>query len=166
MDARLIRAPIALALGVLVVAGPLPGDGAAASCSAPYLRVVGGPGSPDSQDTPGGIFDSVATVVAGSTVSVEGRAFAVGCNDGGSSTAWGCETSEPEVERPMKNVELRIRQGAEERVVGAATDAGTATQDRLGQLVWTVRVPGDLKPGPAMLVADGSDPLKITVRAR
>lgn len=144
------RRRLAFAAALLVTAVPWPTWDASASCAAPYLQMA---------DTSAG----TPVLVRGSSITVEGRAFVDGCNDGGSSDAWGCSSDEGEAEVPMDDVTLRIRQGQREWELGTE-DAGTADGNRLGHVAWTTTVPVGLKPGRATLQADGSGPLHVRVR--
>lgn len=145
----LVRSAIALGTAAVVVTGPWPGPPASASCASPYLQVA---------------EDSAAPPVLGrgDRVTVEGRAFVDGCDDTGAATAWGCSTDEGESEQPMRDVQLRLRQGGRTWQLGSE-DAGTTDDNRLGQISWRVTVPHGVQPGPATLVADSSGPLQVRV---
>ncbi|KAA1428771.1 hypothetical protein [Nocardioides antri] len=93
-----------------------------------------------------------------------GRAFVDGCDDtDGSSSTLGCSTPDDEVETPHEDIGLRVTQGARRWELGRE-DAGTADNNQLGHVSWTVTIPDDLNPGRATLEADNSDPLRIVVR--
>lgn len=103
----------------------------------------------------------------GEQVRVEGRGFVDGCDDTGGGDAFGCTHDEPEPVIPRADVELRLSSGAVQAenapgVVLGRADAGTADDDRLGQVVWTVVVPTDAPPGRALLDADGAE-LEVVV---
>lgn len=128
---------------LLVAASPWPAWLASAGCVAPYL-----------EDSATGAAPPV--LVRNTSVTIEGDAFATGCDDTGST--WGC-AGESRV--PMEDVTLRIRQGEREWELGAA-DASDG--DEVGHIVWTVALPEGLKPGRATLQADSSEPLRVRVR--
>lgn len=151
MHSGWIRTTLGLAVALGVVAVPLPGDEAAASCVAPYLEIGGREGRP--------------ALLPGAEVRVEGRAFVIGCDDTGTSTVWGCSVDEPEQERPMQDIELRIRQQGRVWALGS-TDAGTVEHNRLGHASWKVTLPAGVRPGRATLAADGAEPLRIRVLPR
>lgn len=48
------------------------------------------------------------------------------------------------------------------RVAGA----GSAEEERLGQVTWTFLVPSAVEPGPARLVTGDSEPAQIRVQVR
>jgi hypothetical protein len=133
----------AAVVALLVAAGPWPAWHASAGCVAPYL-----------EDSATGAAPPV--LVRGSTVTIEGDAFATGCDDTGPT--WGC-SGESRV--PMRDVTLRIRQGEREWELGAA-DASDG--DEVGHVEWTVALPDGLEPGRATLRADQGDPLRVRVR--
>lgn len=124
-----VRVLVALLVGLALL--PV-GGGAGASCAAPYLELGGA---------------DVTQVVPGQLLVVEGRAFVKGCNDGG---GFGCTAEKPE--RAYDDVLLEIRQGSRSWELGDE-DAGSAEDDRLGQVTWEVTLPTGLRPGTAMLVA-------------
>jgi hypothetical protein len=123
---------------------------AGASCAGPELRI-------------GGSGEGPPTVHAGEQTSVRGSYFTLGCDDYGSATVFGCSTDEGETVRPMRNVKLVLRQG-DRRWDLASEDAGTARQNELGKITWQVRVPDDVREGPATLVA-GTARLRVAVGA-
>jgi hypothetical protein len=126
---------------VLTAAAVMPIGGANGSCAGPQLRVgMGGEGPP--------------TVRIGSIVTVQGEHFVHGCNDTGGGSVLGCSTDEGEIEAPMEDVTLTIRQGRQKWDLGTR-DAGAAADNKLGQVAWEVTIPESLRPGPAILVADG-----------
>ncbi len=131
---------------ILLVFIPWPGSTASADCAAPYLQIA------DSEDKP--------VVVQGTTISVQGRAFVVGCDDMGDSG--GC-SGDREEEVPIKNVELSLRQGTQ-RWDFSTEDAGVAADSKLGQINWDLQVPPQAKPGRATLVA-GDARLAVTVQS-
>ena len=53
----------------------------------------------------------------------------------------------------MSDIVLSLRQGPRMFTV-AVEDAGVAADDTLGQVTWTFTVPDEVRPGPAVLVAD------------
>lgn len=151
MNTGLARTTLALAVALTVAAGPWPGEEASASCVAPYLDVEGARGEPR------------PAVAPGARVTVEGRAFVVGCDDVGTSTMWGCTVDEGEPVVPMEDIDLQVRQQGRVWTLGSA-DAGAAEENRLGHLSWTVRLPDGLRPGWASLVADEAQPLRVRIR--
>jgi hypothetical protein len=150
MATRSLRFGIGATLTLAAIAAPLPADHASGSCAAPYLLLKGNQRDP--------------AVTPSSTITVQGRAFVVGCADTGTSTP-GCSAPRRTPEKPMNGVTLRFRQRGHDWVVGSA-DAGTAKHNQLGHVTWTVKVPGGLKPGTAFLVADRAQPTRVTVRGR
>lgn len=101
-------------------------------------------------------------VERGTRLVVEGDFFLDGCDDAvGVSDGTGC--SGPQVHRetvaPLKHITLAIRQSG--RVWQLAT-ADAATE--AGSVTWTVTIPRALKPGPAVLVANPAQRLRVVVR--
>lgn len=142
---------LALLAGALMVAtAPWASGTASASCAAPYLRI--------GEDDPHPVVQREAPI------TVQGRAFVLGCNDTGSSTG-GCSAGQDPAEMPMKNVVLSIHQGSREWRLGSA-DAGTAENNQLGHVTWTVTMPTGLEAGRATLTADGSGPLMVDVQRK
>ena len=124
----------------------LPGGGpAAASCAAPTI-------------------EEPTVLVRGTQTSVDGRGFVDGCRDSqGCGVGCGdCEYDDPP-EEPYAAVELRLRQGGRTWVL-ATEDAGTADDDRLGQVTWTFTVPDGVRPGRARLSTEQSGPVAVRVR--
>ncbi|MGH3424490.1 MAG: hypothetical protein ACRDO8_07170 [Nocardioidaceae bacterium] len=105
------------------------------------------------------------TLVRGEVVAVAGRAFVDGCDDtGGGSTFLGCTHREAgETETPLHDVALTLRQHGRTWRLGRA-DAGSATEGRLGHVLWKVHVPRELRPGRAVLRAKGAR-LVVTISA-
>lgn len=132
---------------LLAAAALAPAGNAAASCAGPQLRV-------------GAVGDSPPGVEIGSAVTVRGSFFVHGCDDTGGRTM-GCAGEQRTTETPMGDVTLTIRQGGQRWDLGTK-DAGTAAENKLGRLAWHVEIPADLRPGPAVLRADGAT-LKVTV---
>lgn len=129
---------------------PFPQMRAAASCAAPYLDLAERP-----------------TFERGATVTVEGRAFTDGgCQDSASCEvgcgADTCEYDDPPP-TPMEGVELKLEQDGQTWRLDIA-DAGTAKDDRLGWVSWSFEVPSEARPGPAKLLADNVEPVRIRVR--
>ena len=137
---------LAVGLGIAAVL-PSPHGTAAAGCAGPYLE----------------LDQSSRALPAGSPVTVEGQGFFVGCNDTGGGDVWGCWQAPEEVERPMRDVELVLRQDGR-RWVLATADAGTDEGNRLGQIRWEVQLPADARPGAAVLDTRQSQPLRIRIR--
>ncbi|SDD84270.1 hypothetical protein SAMN05421872_111170 [Nocardioides lianchengensis] len=136
-----------LALLGLAVA-PYPSPPAVASCAAPYLDLPAEP-----------------TLTRGADSTVEGRAFVDGCRDTMSCSGLpGCESCESDgpPERPLRDVRLELVQGDRTWPLGTA-DAGTAADDRLGQVTWTFTLPADVRPGPAVLQVDGEEQAEVVV---
>lgn len=150
---RLRRAPASLAvLGLVALAGPTGwADPAVAGCVAPTLRVAGS--SWDRTTRP--------ELVAGSPVVVEGRDLRDSCNDYGTTTVspLGCEEHVADPPGPATDVVLRVEQR------GRSWLLGRADADASFDATWDVRLPADLRPGRARLVADGSEPLRLRVVA-
>ncbi len=118
---------------------PVAAPSASAACVGPYLLVG------DVQHRP--------SIRAGASLTVEGRAFVRGCDDTGSVNMFGCRSSQGEVETPMSNVVLSLRQGDERWRLGTE-NAGSAADNRLGHVTWQVAVPAEVETGRALLVAD------------
>ncbi|GAB4000260.1 hypothetical protein [Nocardioides marmoraquaticus] len=150
---RLRRAPAALVvLGVVALFGPTGwADPAVAGCAAPTLRV----------DSSSWDRTTRPQLAAGSPVVVEGRSLRDSCNDTGTTTVspLGCEEQVVDPPGPASDVALRVEQGDRSWVLGR-TDA-----DASYDATWRVRLPTELRPGPARLVADGSEPLRVRVIA-
>lgn len=136
-------------MGALLLAGaPWPPERAAASCAAPSIQI-----GDDTQRR--------VAIAASATITVEGLGFVDGCDDTGGQTEWGC-TPDDVTEAPMRDVGLSIRQGPQRWELGSA-DAGTAEDNRLGQVTWSFDVPGRLEPGRATLIARGAQPLRVVI---
>lgn len=132
-----------LALLVLAAATLMPAGSASGSCAGPQLQVGTGEEGP-------------STVRIGETVAVKGSYFVHGCDDTGGDSGFGCSASNREIESPMKDVALTLKQGQREWRLGQE-DAGSADGNRLGQIIWKVAIPKDVRTGPAMLVTDGAE---------
>ena len=132
-----------------LVVAPLPVGPAVASCTGSSLADVGR-----------------LVLRAGDTASVQGRGFVDGCRDTQSCSGVGgcqrCEYDEPP-EQPHQDVGLELRQDGRSWLLDTA-DAGTAEDQQLGWVTWTFEVPAGVDPGRARLVADGAQPVEITVR--
>ena len=63
----------------------------------------------------------------------------------------------------MQDVALELRQDGRSWRLGTA-DAGTAEEQRLGYVTWTVELPEGVQPGRARLVADTAQPVDVRVR--
>ena len=144
------RRCLVLLTGLLaVVLAPFPAAPVAASCA-------------------GASFEGVdrLVLVRGGTATVEGRHFVDGCRDtmtcSGVGGCQSCTYDEPP-ERPMQDVALELRQDGRSWRLGTA-DAGTAEEQRLGHVTWTVELPEDVRPGRARLVADTAVPAVVRVR--
>jgi hypothetical protein len=138
---------------LLLAAGlsPWPAGPAAASCAAPSLVVDGTTLQPPH-------------LAAGRLVTVRGRSFVDGCDDTGTST-FGC-SHDAETPTPLRGVGLRVRQDGHEWALGTA-DAGTAGDDRLGQVTWRVELPAGVRTGRAILLAEPDARLTVHIeRAR
>lgn len=126
---------------------PFPKTPAAASCAGPYLK------------------DADRIVLArGATATIEGRSFVDGCQDSMSCSV-GCDSCEYDdpPPTPMEDVGLQLVQRGRTWDLGAA-DAGTAEGNRLGWVTWTFDLPADAKPGPAKLVPEQAEPVRIRIR--
>ena len=138
---------LAVALGAISL---MPVDTSSASCAAPYLTA-------DMEGT-------TLAVRPGQRLSIEGRAFVIGCDDEGDG-ALGC-SSKGESAMPMTDVRLTLVQGAESWELGAA-DAGSAEDDQLGHVTWEVEIPVGIVPGRrARLWAEnpeGGDPAEVRI---
>lgn len=143
----LVKRSTILLLTVLLglALAPFPQPPAAASCAAPSL------------DAPRQLV-----LQRGATTTVGGRAFVDGCQDSmGCTVGFGCdhcEYDEP-TPRPLQDVTLRLRQRDRTWRLGTA-DAETAA----GRVSWTFDLPARVRPGPAMLLPEGGEPLRVRVR--
>lgn len=132
-----------------VASAPFPQPPASASCAAPYLQV-----------TESLVLDR------GASEMIEGRAFTEGCQDSMScSGVFGCESCEyddpPAV--PLEDVELRLVQRDRSWILDS-TDAETAQNNHQGWVTWNFEVPGGADRGPAKLVSDHAQPVRIRIR--
>lgn len=125
------------AAGLLMLAGIsfAPMSEASGSCSAPVLALE------VPRTTRHGVHVGDHTVVTGS------------------SFVWGCaqdaDDREDGAERAMERVPLTLRQGSKEWTLGVE-DAGTLPDETFGTVAWHVRIPGDARPGRAVLSADSA----------
>lgn len=127
--------------GLLVGAFPLPS--ARASCIGPVLS-LGTQVSPEHSESP-----APAVVRQGEPLVVSGRWFRDGCADTYASS--GCGPPRPlEVETPMRDVDLVLRQGGSTWAVGRSTAAG---EDAEFAISWRVTLPRQARRGPAVLSA-------------
>lgn len=125
-----------------------PFGGANASCAAPSLFVG---------------EDDVPVLRSGSTVRVQGSHFVDGgCDDQGGGSLGCSAPDEEEPTVPMTDVGLVIRQDGQEWELGTAS-AGTAADNRLGQIAWEVTLPRQLRGGDAVLVTEAGR-LEIVVK--
>ncbi len=132
---------------VLVALSLVPVGTSTASCSGPTISV-------------GELARPVLT--RGASVTVDGRSFVDGCNDQGGGDVFGCREVEPEPVVPLEDVVLRLRQSGRSWDLGTS-DAGSAKDNRLGHIAWEGRVPADVRPGRATLVAgDALLPVEVT----
>jgi hypothetical protein len=131
-----------------LLALPVPTTPATASCVGPYVFV--------------GRVEKSTVINPAAALRVSGRAFVRGCDDTGSSSIFGCRSSQGERETPMQDVVLLLKQGDQRWRLGSG-DAGSAEQNQLGHITWHVQVPAEVRSGRATLVADirprGSDGL-------
>jgi len=128
---------------------PFPQTPASASCAAPYLEV-----------------SRQLVLERGATLTIEGRAFVDGCQDVmGCSTGWGCDSCKYDdpPPTPIVDVGLRLVQRGRSWTLGEA-DAQTAETNDMGRVTWTFEVPAAAKPGPAQLLADQAEPVRIKIR--
>lgn len=128
---------------------PFPHGPASADCASPYLT------APESH-----------VLERGAPVVVEGRAFMDGCRDTMDCSGFlgcdDCEYEDPPPE-PLEDVALRLVQGERSWLLGR-TDAGAAENGEQGRVTWDVDVPVDAEPGPARLVPDHAQPVRIRIR--
>lgn len=143
---RLRAVLVVLFLGAIL---PWPGETASAQCAAPWLYV-------------GDLEQSRPAISEDDPVTVEGRGFVGGCEDGTGQDVLGCTVDEPEAEVPMTHVTLSIRQGDRSWRLGTE-DAGGAEDGELGHITWTVRLPEQVESGRATLVAAEQE-LPVVVR--
>jgi hypothetical protein len=130
-------------LGLAVA--PFPQPPASASCAAPYIEV-----------------GQRLVLNRGATTTVRGVAFVDGCQDSMGCSAMlacnHCEYDEP-TPKPLQDLTLRLRQG--DRTWNLANaDAETAG----GRVTWTFDLPIGVEPGPAKLLPDAGDTLRVRVR--
>jgi hypothetical protein len=97
---------------------------------------------------------------------VKGRAFVDGCQDTMSCSAVPgcshCEYDDPPP-RPLRDVELRLRQGHRSWLLGAE-NAATAADNHLGWVTWAFELPAGVRPGPAKLVTAVGGPVGVRIR--
>ncbi len=131
-----------------LVLAPFPQGTASASCAGPSLEGV-----------------EQLVLERGGTASVEGRFFVDGCRDTMSCTGvLGCQRcryDEPP-EQPQQDIRLELRQRGHSWTLATA-DAGTAAEQRLGQVTWTFAVPDGVQPGRARLVPEGASPVAVHI---
>jgi hypothetical protein len=144
------RSLLFLVPALLGLAGaPFPQTPATASCAAPYLAVEEG-----------------KELRRGEHVMVRGQAFVDGCRDTMSCTVGlgcdSCEYDEPP-ERPLENVRLRLVQGVRMWSLGEV-DAESRQSSHLGRVTWRFEVPKGVGPGPARLVPEGGEPVRVRIR--
>ena len=132
-----------------VALAPFPQGPASASCAAPYLKV-----------------DELLVLERGESAVIEGRSFVDGCRDSMSCSAGlgcdDCEYDDPPPE-PYDDVELRLVQRDRSWVLGV-TDAESAENDHQGWVTWSFDVPLAADPGPARLVSDHAEPVRVRIR--
>ena len=124
---------------------PFPQPPASASCAAPYIKA--GPR---------------LVLERGATTTVKGVAFVDGCQDSmGCTVGPGCDSCEYDdpTPKPQQDVALRLRQGDQTWKLDKA-DAHTAG----GRVTWTFDLPTGVRPGPAKLLPDAGEPLRVRVR--
>jgi hypothetical protein len=135
-------------LGLAVL--PYPAVPASASCAAPYLEVA-----------------ERMVLERGETATIEGRAFTGGgCQDSMSCTSsFGCDscTYDDPPPVPMEDVALRLMQAGRTWDLAVA-DAGNADDNELGWVTWTFEVPAEADRGPARLLPDDAQPVRIYLR--
>ena len=144
-----MRPAPAILLAALITATLLPfgQQPAAASCAGPYLS------------------DADHLVLHhGTSVEIDGAAFANGCQDTGSCSAMlGCSSCDygPEP-TPMNDITLSLRQHG--RTWPLDTADARVTDDDFGAVTWEVQIPTDVKSGWATLVPEHGQPAKVRVR--
>jgi hypothetical protein len=139
-----------LPLVALLALTVVPAGGASGSCAGPELSLVG-------------TDSSAPRIAARGTATVSGRHFVDGCDDTGGQDGFGCTAESREVERPLRDVELVLKQAGRRWQLGSA-DAGDATGNELGHTTWAVRLPEGVEPGPAVLVTDHGGRLHVRVQ--
>jgi hypothetical protein len=138
---------VTVLLGLAVA--PFPQAPASASCAAPYLEAP-----------------ARSVLERGVTTTVEGRAFVDGCQDTmGCTEVLGCSHCEYDDPAPMplQDVALLLRQGGRTWKLGT-TDAETAEHNHLGWVTWSFVLPAGVRPGPAKLLPENGDPLRVRLR--
>lgn len=101
----------------------------------------------------------------GAATLLEGRAFVEGCRDSmGCSTGLGCDACryEDPPEVPLRDVSLRLVQ-ADRTWDLAVADAGMAENNQLGWVTWTFEVPVGANPGPAKLVPEHGEGVRVEI---
>lgn len=141
---RAPRAATLLLLGALALA-PYPQSPAAASCVGPSL------------DLPRG-----AVLAPGERHEVGGSHFVDGCRDTMTCSIGcdDCEYDEPPPE-PIADVDLTLRQGGRTWTLDTADASGEEATS--GEVSWSFRLPPEVRPGPARLVADAAAPVRIRI---
>jgi hypothetical protein len=123
---------------------PFPQTPASASCAAPSLKAA-----------------ERSVLVGGATTTIEGRGFVDGCQDSmGCSAVPGCSHCEYDdpAPKPLQDVALRLRQRDRTWLLGIA-DA-----NHLGRVTWRFEVPAGVEPGPATLLPDAGESLRVRIR--
>lgn len=94
-----------------------------------------------------------------------GRGFVNGCDDTGTSSAFGCSGRDGEAETPRRDVELVLLHGQPTMTQTSLglSDAGNAADGRKGQVTWTFAVPSGHPLGRAVLKTEGSGPLTVRI---
>ena len=128
---------------------PIPQTPASASCAAPYLKGT-----------------ERLVLERGAGVTIEGRSFVNGCLDSMScSTGLGCDSCQYDdpPPTPMEDVGLRLVQRDRTWDLGVA-DAEKAENNHLGWVTWRFDLPAGVKPGPAELVPEHAEQVRIRIR--
>ncbi len=150
--AALVARALVLGACVSLLVVPWSSSHAARTCEQPTLVIEGAPGG-------------VVALRRGQEITVTGRNF-VDCGGGGGGPFPGCGRAEPPAEpAPLTGVELELVGGRVTRreVTLGVADAGTAAQDRLGEISWTVQIPERQAQGPALLQAEGASGFGVGV---
>lgn len=143
------RTALLLLLLLGAASTPVSQSPAAASCAAPSLTV-----------------SASLVLERGASVEVEGDSYLDGCQDAMTCTStFGCDDCayDDAPPQPLTDVSLRLEQGARSWPLDSA-DAQPDGSDEPGRVVWEFDVPRAADPGPATLVSDHAEPVRVRVR--
>ena len=141
-----MRRPSTLLLATLLglALAPFPQSPASASCAGPHLDVEDG-----------------RMLSRSAAVTITGQWFVDGCQDTMScGTGLGCDSCEYDDPPPLPydDVALELRQD------GRSWELAVVDADKDGSATWTFTVPGDARRGPAQLVPDHGESVRVGIR--